>query len=109
LFYDLYGFQRSSSGANGLNVLKCIKKLPFFGFFAKKINFFPITGQFFLFFPVHDYIQSKKSQLAKYDIFEMFAENLIEVVYVWWVDSGFFFFFEIIKKILNLKVAHCFY
>jgi hypothetical protein len=37
----------------------------------------------------------------------MFAENLVEVGYVWWVGSGFFFKF--IKKILNRKVAHSYY
>jgi hypothetical protein len=35
-------------------------------------------------------IQSKKNQLAEYDIVGMLAENLVEVGYVWCVDSGFF-------------------
>jgi hypothetical protein len=55
------------------------------------------------------HIQTKKTQLAEYDIVGIFAENLVEVGYVWWVDSGKIFFFEFIKKIINLKVAHCFY
>jgi hypothetical protein len=38
------------------------------------------------------HIQSKKRQLSKYDIVGMFAENLVEVGYVWWVDSGIYFF-----------------
>jgi hypothetical protein len=38
------------------------------------------------------HIQTKKNQLAEYDIVGMFAENLVEVGYIWWVNSGFFFF-----------------
>jgi hypothetical protein len=34
------------------------------------------------------HIQNKKSQLSEYDIVGMFAENLVEVGYVWWVESG---------------------
>jgi hypothetical protein len=49
------------------------------------------------------HIQSKKSQFSEYDIVGMFAENLIEVSYVWWVDSGFFF--EFIKK--NIQLQSC--
>jgi hypothetical protein len=37
------------------------------------------------------HIQTKNIQLAEYDFVGMFAENLVEVGYVWWVDSGFFF------------------
>jgi hypothetical protein len=39
------------------------------------------------------HIQTKKIQLAEYDIVEMFAENLVEVGYVWWVDSGNIYIF----------------
>jgi hypothetical protein len=52
------------------------------------------------------HIQTKKNQLAKYDIVGMFAENLVEVDYV---DVGRFrilLFFEFTKKIFNLKVAY---
>jgi hypothetical protein len=61
LFYDLYGFRRSSSGANGLNVWKFIKKWPFFSFSKKKIHFFLITAQIFSFFPVHDSYSNQKN------------------------------------------------
>jgi hypothetical protein len=107
--YDLYGFRRSSSGANGLNVWKFIKKLAFFGFSQKKIQ---ITAQNFCFFPLmthagsymqpagrrtielllsfdrpvayktRHHVQTKNNQLAEYDIVGMFAENLVEVGYV---------------------------
>jgi hypothetical protein len=80
----------------------------FWVFRKKKHFFFLITAQIFCFFWFMTHIQSKKSQLAEYDIVGIFAENLVEVGYVWWVDSGFFFF-EFIKTIFNLKVAHCFY
>jgi hypothetical protein len=54
------------------------------------------------------HIQTKKIQLADYDIVGIFAEKLVEVGFVWWVDSGFFFRIHQKKK-FNLKVAHCFY
>jgi hypothetical protein len=38
------------------------------------------------------HIETIKIQLAEYDIVGMFAENLVEVGYVWWVDSGKIFF-----------------
>jgi hypothetical protein len=39
------------------------------------------------------HIQTKKSQLAEYDIVGMFVEILVEVGHFWWVDSGKIFFF----------------
>jgi hypothetical protein len=77
LFYDLYGFRRSFSGTNGLNV---------FRFYAKKIKIFVFSGSWLIFKP--------KKQLAEYDIVGMFAENLVEVGYVWWVNSGKILFFS---------------
>jgi hypothetical protein len=53
------------------------------------------------------HIQLKKNQLAECDMVGMFAENMVEVGYVW--ESIQDFFFEFIKKLFNLKVAHCFY
>jgi hypothetical protein len=53
------------------------------------------------------HIQTKKVQLAEYDIVEIFAENLVELA-MSGGSSQDFCFFELIKKIFNLKVAHCF-
>jgi hypothetical protein len=77
--------------------LKILQKMTFFSVFRKKkIKFFLMTAQNFFRFITH--IQSKKSHLAEYDIVGMFAENLVEVGYVWWVDSGKIFFFRIHQK-----------
>jgi hypothetical protein len=91
LFYDLYGFRRSSSGANGLNVWKFIKKWSFFGF-SQKNQLFLITAQFFCFFRFIAHIQTKKISTCRIVIAGMFAENLVEVGFVWWIDSGIIFF-----------------
>jgi hypothetical protein len=42
-----------------------------------------------LFFSAH--FQSKTNQLAENDIVGMFAENLVEVSYVWCAGPGFYF------------------
>jgi hypothetical protein len=62
----------------------------------------------FLFFRFMTHIQTKKNLLVEYDIVGMFAGNLAEVGYVWWVDSGFFFFFRIHQKNLQPKSSSLF-
>jgi hypothetical protein len=60
-------------------------KLTFFLVFRKKNHFF--SNDCSKKFPVHDsFSKQKKSQLAEYDIVGIFAENLVEIGYVWWVD-----------------------
>jgi hypothetical protein len=51
------------------------------------------------------HIQTKKNQLAEYEIVGMLAENLVEVGYVWWVDSGKIYFFRIHQK--NIQPKSC--
>jgi hypothetical protein len=51
------------------------------------------------------HIQIKRIQLAEYDIVAIFAENLVEVGYVWWVDSGKKLFFRIHQK--NIEPQSC--
>jgi hypothetical protein len=51
------------------------------------------------------YMWKVKNQLAEYDIVGMFAENLVEVGYVWWFDSGkLIFFSNSSKKYSTLKL-----
>jgi hypothetical protein len=51
------------------------------------------------------HIQTIKIQFALYDIAGMFAENLVEVGFVWWVDSGkLYFFSNSSKKYATLKL-----
>jgi hypothetical protein len=60
----------------------------FFGFLQKKNQCFSIICFFFVFSSFR--YSKQKSQLAEYDIVGMFAENLVEGGFVWWVESGFF-------------------
>jgi hypothetical protein len=69
-------------------VLEFIKKLAFSRFFLPKIQIFQVHALNLYFFRFPTHIQSKKSQLAEYDIVEMFTQNLVEVGCVWWVESG---------------------
>jgi hypothetical protein len=86
-----------------LECLKIHQKITFFRFFAKIINFFLITAQFFFRFMTH--IPIKKNHFAEYDIVGMVAENFVEVGYVWWVDSGkILFFSNSSKKYSTLKL-----
>jgi hypothetical protein len=57
--------------------------MSFFRFFPQKSNVSKTALRFIT------RIQSKKNQLAEHDIVESLStQNLVEVGYAWWVESG---------------------
>jgi hypothetical protein len=79
-----------------LESLKIHQKITFFSVYSSKNTFFSVNALNYQFFLFLTNIQTKKSQLAEYDIVGMLAENLVEVDYVWWVGYVQVDFFDLI-------------
>jgi hypothetical protein len=87
-----------------MNVRKFIKKRAFSSYILPKIKFFRVYALHYYIFRFTAHIQSKTSQLAQYDIVEMFTQNLVEVGYGG-PNQENKNYFQLYQKKLNSKVA----